>query len=117
MSFDSVLQTILTSCKDARGVSLMGIDGIPIAEVGRDGFDLNLVGVEFGRFLPELQKAADAASGGAVEELIVRASNLWVLLRPVDEDIFLLTVLDGDANFGKARFEMRRHLLALREEL
>lgn len=114
MSFDAILETILDACPDAQGVTLMGNDGIPISHVERPGFDVNLVGVEFGRLVAELQKASDAAGGSAVDEFCVHTSNYWVLLRPLDEDIFLMAALQSDANFGKARFEMRCRMLELK---
>ncbi len=109
-----MLQNILDACPDAHGVALMGTDGIPISHVERQGFDINMVGVEFGRLVDELQKASDAAAGGMMDEFCVHALNFWVLLRPLDEDVFLMAALQSDANFGKARFEMRCRLPEIR---
>ena len=37
--------------------------------------------------------------------------------RPVDEETFLVVALAPDGNLGKARYLIRRNLLALRQQL
>jgi predicted regulator of Ras-like GTPase activity (Roadblock/LC7/MglB family) len=80
-----------------------------------DGVDV--LGVEFGRILDEMRKASDSVGGGALEEVSVRLSNFWVLMRVVDEETYLVLAIEPDGNMGKARFLMRRQLMALRDEL
>ena len=79
--------------------------------------DIGTAGVEFGRILDEIRKASDALSGGAVSEHIVVLSRLSLLFRVVDEDTFLVVVLTPDGNIGKARYLIRRSLIALHQEL
>ena len=121
MSFEPVLRAILDDCPDVFGVALMGSDGIPIQELDREsvveGVEVSGLGAEFGRILDEVRKTADAVGGGALEEVVVRIARFWVLLRSVDEETFLVMALQPDANLGKARYLIRRHLSALREHL
>ncbi len=123
MSFATILRNIVDECGGGQGAALMGPDGIPIAQVGAGSAEEDasdeaaVLGVEFGRILEEMRKASDAVSGGAVEEASVRMARGWVLLRSVDPETTLVVTLGPDGNAGKARFLMRRHLLALREQL
>lgn len=123
MSFEPILQTILDQCGGGLGAALMGNDGIPIAQVqgerarGILGEEIGTAGVEFGRILEEIRKASDALGGGAVAETLVSLSRFTLLFRSVDEDTVLVLALAPDGNVGKARYLMRRYLLALREEL
>jgi len=44
-------------------------------------------------------------------------ANFTLIFRVVDSETFLLVVLAPDANFGKARYLIRRSMLSLLEEL
>jgi predicted regulator of Ras-like GTPase activity (Roadblock/LC7/MglB family) len=124
MSFASILQEIVDECGGGLAAALMGSDGIPIDQVEASGevreipgHGIEVLGVEFGRILDEMRKASDSVGGGALEEVSVRLANFWVLMRVVDEETYLVLAIEPGGNAGKARFLMRRQLLALREEL
>ena len=123
MSFTSVLRTIVEECGGGLGAALMGADGIPIEQVAAStapaepATDVATLGVQFGRVLGELHKAADSVGGGALEELALRMANFWVLIEPVDDENYLVVAVDAGGNPGKARFLMRRHRISLRELL
>ena len=124
MSFRSILRSIVEECGGGLGAVLMGADGIPIEEYVTDRIpegplqeDIGSAGVEFSRILDEIRKAADALSGGAVNETVVSLARMNLVFRPVDGETFLALVLATDGNLGKARYLIRRHLLAIREEL
>ncbi|MDJ0869394.1 MAG: roadblock/LC7 domain-containing protein [Myxococcota bacterium] len=127
MSFEPTLQKMVDGCPGAIGIALMGSDGIPVAqlqlgvddsgEAGELGEDVGAAGVEFGRILDEMRKAADALSAGRLNEAVVGLSRYWLLFRTVDDELFVVLALLPDANVGKARFLVRRHLLELQEQL
>ena len=124
MSFASILQEIVDECGGGLAAALMGADGIAIEQVeasgesgGSLGQEVDALGVEFGRILDEMRKASDSVAGGALEEVSVRLANFWVLMRMVDEETYLVLAIEPNGNAGKARFLMRRQLMALREEL
>jgi predicted regulator of Ras-like GTPase activity (Roadblock/LC7/MglB family) len=124
MSFASLLREIVEGCGGGIGASLMGSDGIPIEEVvvspapeGPLAEDIAVAGVEFGRILDDIRKASDSLEGGAVQETVVLLSRFTLVFRPVDEDVFLVLVLAPDGNLGKARYLIRRQLLAIRQNL
>ena len=57
-----------------------------------------------------------SAAAPVVETLVVLA-RFSLLFRGVDDETFLVVVVTPDGNLGKARYLMRRHLLAIRQEL
>lgn len=124
MSFDAILGSIVDDCSGCVGAVLMGSDGIPIAEVVTDRVpdgplteEIGSAGVEFTRILEEIHKASDALSGGAMAETVVVLARFSLAFRSVDDDTFLAVVVAPDGNLGKARYLIRRHLLAIRQEL
>ena len=124
MSFSSILQEIVDGCDGGIGAVLMGVDGIPIqqvlAEDGPGGLsleDITTAGVEFGRILADTRKASEILAGGALSESIVVLTRFTLVFRIIDDETFLVVVLAPDANFGKARYLIRRSMLSLLEEL
>ena len=102
----------------------MGNDGIPIAQADMSAApnspladEIGIAGAEFGRVLEEIRKASDALGGGAVRETVVSLARFTLIFRGVDEDTFLVLAIGPDGNLGKARYLMRRHLLAIKQEL
>jgi predicted regulator of Ras-like GTPase activity (Roadblock/LC7/MglB family) len=100
----------------------MGSDGIPIAEANASesreaSADIGLAGVEFARILSEIHKASSAIGGGELQEFVVGLERFSLLFRGVEEDTVLVVAIAHDGNLGKARYLMRRHLMAIRQEL
>src|SRR5262249_3002531 len=124
MSFRSILRYIVEECGGGLGAVLMGADGIAIEEYVTDRIpegplqeDIGSAGIEFSRILEEIRKAADALGGGAVNETVVSLARMNLVFRPIDGETFLALVLAADGNLGKARYLIRRHLLAIRQDL
>jgi predicted regulator of Ras-like GTPase activity (Roadblock/LC7/MglB family) len=124
MSFAGILREIVEGCGGGIGAALMGNDGIAIEQVttvqqedAPVGEEIATAGTEFGRILEEIRKASDAVAGGAVMETTIRLSRVTLVFRSVDQETFLVVALLPDGNVGKARYLMRRQMLALRQEL
>ena len=124
MNFEPILRKMVDGVSGAIGIALMGSDGIPIAELYAPGVDaaaaegeVTAAGVEFGRILDEVRKAADSIGAGRLEETVIGLARYWLLFRVVDEDLFLVVALEPRGNLGKARFLMRRFLLDLQQQL
>jgi predicted regulator of Ras-like GTPase activity (Roadblock/LC7/MglB family) len=124
MSFHPMLREIVENCSGGIGALLMGSDGIPIEQVtaGRAAAsplseELATAGTEFSRILEEVRKAADAIGAGSMLEITILLSRVTLVFRAVDEETFLVVALEPDGNLGKARYLMRKQLLALRQEL
>jgi predicted regulator of Ras-like GTPase activity (Roadblock/LC7/MglB family) len=125
MSFESILGEILEQCGGGLGIALMGSDGIPITQLTAEleggapnplG-DITTAGVEFARILSEIQKASDALDAGPMAETVINLERFQLHFRSVDDDVILVLALANDGNTGKARYLIRRHLVALRQEL
>ena len=123
MSFETLLEKIVADCGGGLGIALMGMDGIPIYQLdGPDakgnplGGDFSAAGVEFGRILGEIQKSTDVLGAGSLHETVIGYSRFTLILRPIDEEVVLVLAVAPDGNLGKARYLIRRHLLALRDE-
>ncbi len=124
MSFSAMLREIVDGCSGGIGAALMGNDGIPIEQVTAQkatrtplAEDLSTVGTEFSRILGEIRKASDAISGGNVLETTVLLSEVTLVFRAIDDETFLAVALLPDGNLGKARYLIRKQLIALRQEL
>ena len=129
MNFEAILRTIVEECGGGVGAALMGNDGIPIEEftatpssgsspAGDFGqpVEVGTAGVEFGRILTDIRRASDALGGGALEETIIRVKGFTLIFQPVDDENFLVLALARDGNLGKARYLIRRHVHAIRQE-
>ena len=126
MSFESVLQSIVDECGGGWGAALMGLDGIAIAQVsasaGTDADDplrgdVTNAGIEFGRILSDMAKAADSLTAGDVREAVVSLDRVQIVFHTVDEDVVLVLAVSPDGNLGKARYLIRRSLMEIRAEL
>jgi predicted regulator of Ras-like GTPase activity (Roadblock/LC7/MglB family) len=108
-------------CGGGIAIALMQSDGISIEEVTLDAETLpdgiETAAAEFGRILDEIRKASDAIGGGASLETVVSLARMTLVFRTVDEDLFLVLAVRPDGNLGKARYLMRKQLLALRQLL
>jgi len=129
MNFEAILRTIVEECGGGIGAALMGNDGIPIEEftaskssgsspAGELGqpVDVGIAGIEFGRILLDIRRASDALGGGPLEETIIRVKGFTLIFQPVDDENFLVVALVRDGNLGKARYLIRRHVHAIRQE-
>lgn len=122
MSFETILQQVLSDCPGALALALMESDGIAIAQVqaaaGESaGADIGAAGVEFGRILGDIAKAAGTLGAGSVRETVVGLERMTLIFHHVEDDILVVCALGPEANFGKARYLIRRSVQAIRQEL
>ena len=129
MNFEAILRMIVEGCGGGISAALMGNDGIPIEEFTASPspgssptgeFDqpveVATAGVEFGRILTDIRRASDALGGGSLEETIIRVKGFTLIFQPIDDENFLVLALARDGNLGKARYLIRRHVHAIRQE-
>jgi predicted regulator of Ras-like GTPase activity (Roadblock/LC7/MglB family) len=129
MNFETILRTIVEGCGGGIGAALMGNDGIPIEEFTASQapsassaraldhpVEVGIAGVEFGRILTDIRRASDALGGGSLEETIIRVKGFMLVFQPIDDENFLVLALERDGILGKARYLIRRHVHAIRQE-
>ena len=63
------------------------------------------------------QRPAFTFNQDAVQELVVEMEDATAIVRRVDEESYLVVALTPGANTGRARFDVRRRLLEIREQL
>ncbi len=109
MSIRETLSEIVQKVEGSRAAVIMASDGIPIDEaiVNQDGLDLQLLTVESSTVLKDIKRAVELLAVGATEELCITSGQLYVVLRVLTDDLFLILVLDRDGNLGKGRYMLR----------
>lgn len=125
MSFESTLQTLVREGIGILGAALMETDGIPIEQVWIEASDLEdplegdltAAGAEFGRILSEVAKASDSIGGGGVSEIVIGLARVTLIFSRVEDEIVLVVAVAPTGNLGKARYLIRRSLMAIRQEL
>jgi len=98
---------------------IMGLDGIAVERYVRDGasLDIDTIGMEFSFILTQIKKASEVLEVGGLQEIAIKAEQLIVVIRMLNEDYFLGVVLRADGNFGKCRFLVRVAVPRLLAEL
>ena len=124
MTFAETLRAMVDGCGGGIAAALMGRDGIPIEQVSSSDAslaglieDVGVAGVEFGRIVDEVRKAADSLAGGPPRECVFALTRFTVVIHGVDDETFVALVITPDGNLGKARYLIRRHLMSIRGEL
>ncbi len=119
MSFKLALKELVDTTSGAIGASIMGYDGIAIDEyyAGSADFDLPLLVVEYANLLKEVRQTIELLKTGAMEELSVTTAKVRVLVRSVNDEFFLVLILQPDGNYGKGRYLLRREAPRISELL
>ena len=117
--FSEILKRIVDETGGGVGAVLMGYDGIAIDEYipADSGFDISLLAVEYASLMKEIRRTVDVLQSGEFEELAVAAGQARVVVRAVNDEFFVVLVLEREGNFGKGRFLLRRSVPGLRAAL
>lgn len=124
--FQENLKRIVDNVEGGIAGLLMGFDGIAVESYTRPAtpgrhpgpsVDVNTVGMEFSFILTQVRKAAEALEVGGVQEVVVRADQLSILIRVLSPEYFVAVVLDEGGNFGKGRYLLRVVAPKLQAEL
>lgn len=117
--FADQLKKIVDHVGGGIGAVVMGLDGIAIEKyvLEKDGFDINILGMEFSYILKQVKKAAELLQVGGLNELIIRAEQLTLVIRMINEEYFMAVALSPSGNFGKCRFLLRLAEAQIKQEL
>jgi predicted regulator of Ras-like GTPase activity (Roadblock/LC7/MglB family) len=109
--FQESLQRIVDNVEGGIAGLLMGFDGIAVDSYTRatpgSAADIQTMGMEFSFVLTQVRKAAEALEIGGVDEILIRAEKLSVLVHVLNKEYFLALALGRDGNFGKGRYLLR----------
>ncbi|MEX2209093.1 MAG: hypothetical protein WEF50_22985 [Myxococcota bacterium] len=122
MTFREILQSLVVETPGALAAAVMAGDGVAIDEYAKPGCDVDLgaISIEFGRVFHQSQKVAgalDASRAGALEEMLIVTGASQIYFRQLDDDSFLVIVLESTGIVGKARYLVRTLVQEIREAL
>ena len=116
-----MFRDVLTGLRDrvdgALAASLIGLDGIAVETIGDRAIPLDVLGAEFGSFIKSIRHANTELDTGEVLQFSLVTEKYITFLSAVTTDYYILLVLRPDGNYGRARFELSRAKLLLRDEL
>ncbi|MCL4837931.1 MAG: hypothetical protein KJ058_08205 [Thermoanaerobaculia bacterium] len=112
------LSTIQGRIDGAVALSLVDRDGIPVESVSSDpGLDLEVLAAEM---LAQVRLISDQnreLAVGAVQQFSVTTDRISLLISVVADGYYLLLVLQPEASYGRARFELKRARLLFEGDL
>ncbi|MBI2375446.1 MAG: hypothetical protein HYV07_15730 [Deltaproteobacteria bacterium] len=123
MDFQKHLQTIADSVEGSMFATLMGYDGVAVAEhqvqprEGETPIDVAALLVEFTTVLGQVARSAQSVDAGALEELSVKSQRLTTIIRPVTPEYFLAMAIRPDGNAGKGRYFLRVSAPKIQQDL
>ena len=115
-AFRQVLSGIRDRVEGTLAVSLIGLDGIAIDSLNEGSVPLDVLGAEFGGFIKSIRPNAELDTGEVLQFSLVTEKYI-TFLSAVTPEYFILLVLRPDGNYGRARFELAKAKLLLRDEL
>ena len=118
MSFTDRLKNVIDDLEGARGMALVGMDGIVVEEQKKDSsLDLQSLGAEWSTVLKQMDKGMASMDLGETVEFCVLSEKEIILARRIHEEYFLLLSIQASGNFGKGRYLLRREAVGLKGEL
>lgn len=109
MPFLELLRGLVEGVDGGVGATLMGMDGIAVEQyIKAGGFDVETVGVEYGKVIEEIRNASGLLNLGTVEEVMVATATSDILLRMATPEYYIAFVLGHGSNIGKARYLARK---------
>lgn len=117
--FRETLQKMVDRVDGGLAGVLMGFDGISVEAYTRPdtNTDIQTVGMELSHVISQVRRAAELLEVGGLDELVVKAEKLIVILRVLNAEYFLACALRPDANAGKARYVLRITAPQIQSEL
>ena len=119
MSLRDLLNTIVLSVDGALSAIIMAYDGIPIDEIAveQSEFDMQLLSVEYATVLKEIKRAVDVIKMGDLEEVSISTTRTCVVVRVLNDDLFVALIMSRDGNIGKGRYLLKLKSFEIVREL
>ncbi|MBI1822056.1 MAG: roadblock/LC7 domain-containing protein [Nitrospirae bacterium] len=111
MSFSEILKKVVEDADHAIGAAVVANDGIVVEEYKKDpSIDLYVLGAEFCKTFKEFKEKTDFLQKGSPVEFSVLTESLILIFKKINNDHFLILVLESEGNFGKGRFLIKREM-------
>ena len=119
MSFKVALEDLMGRVPGSLGAILADWEGEAVDQVSTrlDDFEMKIIGAHKGIILTNMRQAMRDLDSDDLEEIIVTTEKTQTLIIPITRDYYLVLTLQKDASFGRAQFEARKTVLALRREI
>jgi predicted regulator of Ras-like GTPase activity (Roadblock/LC7/MglB family) len=110
MPFKGILKSLVEQVEGGQGAVIMGYDGIPIDEYINENItlDVQLLSVEYATLLKEIRRTIEVLRTGEMDEVSITTGLSRIIVRPVNDEFFVVFVLERDGNFGKGRYLLKR---------
>ncbi len=117
--FRDSIQKMVDRVDGAVAGILMGFDGISVESYTKpgDSTDIQTVGMELAHAVTQVRKAAEQLEVGKLDEVILRAEKLDVIVHALNEEYFLAFAVRPEGNYGKARYVLRVTIPQIQAEL
>ena len=117
MAFSEILKKVVEESDKGLGAAIVASDGIVVEEYKIEkNLDLYVLGAEFCKTFKEFRDKTEFLKKGAPLEFTVQMESSILIFKKINEDYFLVLVLDAEGNFGKGRFVIRREMDQLKDE-
>ncbi|MFQ5736627.1 MAG: roadblock/LC7 domain-containing protein [Thermodesulfobacteriota bacterium] len=118
MSFLELLKEMVDGVEGGVAATVMGMDGLSVQQyISAGEYDVETVGVEYGKVIDEIKNASRLLNLGEVEEIMVATKGKDVLLRMLTPEYYIAFVIGHEANLGKARYLLRKTAVRTKKEL
>lgn len=116
--FAERLNRIYQRIEGALALSLVAKDGIRVDSISSDSeIDLDGLAAELISQARSISDNHRELEVGNVQQLSITTDRVTLMVSSVAPDYYLLLVLGSGANYGRARFELRRARLFLEQDL
>ena len=118
MAFKEILENLIEQVPGALGAILSDWEGEAVDQVSKIGeYELKVIGAHKGIILTNVRQAMRDLESDALEEIIVTTERNQTMILPVTHDYYLVLTLERGESLGRALFEARKTIVALRKEI
>ena len=119
MSLKDTLSGIVEAVDGAISVVIMAFDGIPIDEVNiqQSDFDAQTLAVEYASLIKDICRTVGLLKVGNLEEVSITTGKITVIVRMLNDELFIVLIMGKDGNIGMGRYLLRLKSAELAREL
>jgi len=118
--FRDYLKEIMQNVDGSLAATLMGDDGIPVADLVFNEsiqLDIKTLAIEFSKILKDAEQITTSLMDGEVEELLVTSKSYSMLFLPISSSYFVVLLLTKGGSLGKGRYLLKQYRPKILEQL
>ncbi|TES92905.1 MAG: hypothetical protein E3J87_03650 [Candidatus Cloacimonadota bacterium] len=110
VDYKGILEETVGSVLGAIAASIVGMDGIPLADFCKDeSYDQTIFDAEIATILSTGARAIKDTQAGELKEIILTTESTTIIAHTIGENYFVMIVLKGESqNIGIARLSIRK---------